>query len=322
MISPKIRPSWSLSSIASNAVAAPAIRSRTSALFRGEVSKTSAAKTRSRARKYAGCCEIAEVSRKKIGHAANWLTGTTNARSSISRRDMPLSSILPALDRKGDPTISSAFQFYFFYYVSVRDMALSNLRGLSLKIPLGTVVFRVIQLLSQGQLTLRQLTLYKPHVVGVFDSLDNRVLHVSGRHSLLKLITDSRHTLLDAHDVPVGQHVRGHVQHPPENSQIRSHQDTAVVEDRPPSHAPSSPRDLPAVHLDVVDRRKLGPYPQTPQTFNRPLRESTKDQLQIILWHKRMAFLERDRIVQITSIMIDSPASSETADHLGPCLLA
>src|SRR5436309_15244497 len=127
MISPKIRPSWSLSSIAKSAVAAPAIRSRTSALFRGEVSKTSAASTRSRARKYAGCWEIADVSRKNIGHAANWLTGTTNERSSISLRDMPLSCILPALDRKGDPTISTASQFYFFYCVSVRDTALSNL---------------------------------------------------------------------------------------------------------------------------------------------------------------------------------------------------
>src|SRR5437773_9219345 len=106
-------------------------------------------------RKYAGCWEIAEVSKKKIGQAANWLTGTTNERSSISLRDMPLSSILPALDRKGDPTISTAFQFYFFYCVSVRDTALSNLRMLSLKVPLGTVVFRVIQLLRQRQLTTR-----------------------------------------------------------------------------------------------------------------------------------------------------------------------
>src|SRR5437867_10166182 len=220
MISPKIRPSWSLSSIARSAVAAPAIRSRTSALFRGEVSNTSAARTSSRARKYAGCWEIAEVSRKKIGHAANWLTGTTNERSSISLRDMPLSSILPALDRKGDPTISTASQFYFFYCVSVRDTALSNLRGLSLKVPLGTAILGVIQLLRQRQLTTRQLALDKLYVVGVLDSPDNRILHVSGRHILLKLTTLRRHPLLNTCHVPVGQLGPGHVQHPPENSEV------------------------------------------------------------------------------------------------------
>src|SRR5206468_12437832 len=211
-------------SIASNAVAAPAIRSRTSALFRGEVSKTSAAKTRSRARKYAGCWEIADVSRKNIGHAANWLTGTTNERSSINRRDMPLSSILPALDRKGDPTISTASQFYFFYCVSVRDTALSNLRMLSLKVPLRAAILAVVQLLSQRQLTTRQPALHKPYVVGALDSPDNRIPHVPSRHIFLKLVADSRHSLLDARDVPVGQLDPGHVQHPPENSQVRSHQ--------------------------------------------------------------------------------------------------
>src|SRR5207247_4746454 len=167
------------------------------------------------ASKYVGCWEIADGSRKNIVHAANWLTGTTNERSSISLRDMPLSIILPALDRKGDPTISTAFQFYFFYCVSVRDTALSNLRMLSLKVPLGTVVFRVIQLLRQRQLSLRQLALDKLYVVGVLDSPDNRILHVSGRHVFLKLVADSRHSLLDPRDVPVDQLGHGHVQHPP-----------------------------------------------------------------------------------------------------------
>src|SRR5436309_8232092 len=322
MISPKIRPSWSLSSIAKSAVAAPAIRSRTSALFLGEVSKTSAASTKSRARKYAGCWEIADVSRKKIGHAANWLTGTTNERSSISLRDMPLSSILPALDRKGDPTISTASQFYFFYCVSVRDTALSNLRMLSLKVPLGSVVLTVVQLLRQRQLTTRQLALHKPYVVGALDSTDNRIPHFPGRHILLKLITHRRHPLLNTCHVPVGQLDPGHVQHPPENSQIRSHQDTAVVEDRPPPHAPSSPRDLSPIHLDIVDRLKLGADPETPQTLDRPLGESLEDQLEIIVRYERVVLLERDRIVQITSILIDSSAPCLTPDDLVPRLLA
>src|SRR5437867_6054530 len=220
MISPKIRPSWSLSNIAKSPVAAPAIKSRTSALFRGEVSKTSAAKTRSRARKYAGCWEIAEVSKKKIGHAANWLTGTTNERSSISLRDMPLSSILPALDRKGDPTISTASQFYFFYCVSVRDTALSNLRGLSLKVPLGSVVLTVVQLLRQRQLTTRQLALHKPYVVGALDSTDNRIPHFPFRHILLNLITHHRHPLLNTCYAPAGQLDPGHAQHLPDNSEV------------------------------------------------------------------------------------------------------
>src|SRR6266487_3755870 len=322
IISPKIRPSWSLSNIAKSAVAAPAIRSRTSALFRGEVSKTSAAKTRSRARKYAGCWEIAEVSRKKIGHAANWLTGATNERSSISLSDMTLRSIMTALDRKGDPTISTASQFYFFYCVSVRDTALSNLRMLSLKVPLRIAILTVVQLLSQRQLTTRQPSLHKPYVVGALDSPDNRVPHVAGRHILLKLITHRCHSLLDARYVPVGQLDPGHLQHPPEDSQIRSHQDTAVVEDGPPPHAPSSPRDLPPLHLDIVDRLKLGADPETPQTLDRPLGESLKDQLQIIVRYERVALLERDRIVQITSIMIDSSAPGKTADDLCPRLLA
>ena len=51
---------------------------------------TSAASTRSRARKYAGCWEIAEVRRKNIGQAANWLTGSRNDRISVSRNDRPL----------------------------------------------------------------------------------------------------------------------------------------------------------------------------------------------------------------------------------------
>src|SRR5207247_4966150 len=233
MISPKIRPSWSLSSIASNAVAAPAIRSRTSALCLGEVSKMYAASTKSRARKYAGCWEIADVSRKKIGHAANWLTGTTNERSSISLRDMPLSSILPALDRKGDPTISTASQFYFFYCVSVRDTVLSNLRMLSLKIPLGTVVFRVIQLLRQRQLSLRQLALDKLYVVGVLDSPDNRIPHVPGRHISPKLITHSRHPLLDTRHVPIGQRGPWHVQQPAQHTEISCHQPATLAASRP-----------------------------------------------------------------------------------------
>src|SRR5213080_4605264 len=133
---------------------------------------------------------------------------------------MPLSSILPALDRKGDPTISTASQFYFFYCVSVRDTALSNLCGLSLKVPLGTAILGVIQLLRQRQLTTRQLALDKPYVVGVLDSPDNRIPHVSGRHMFLKLLADSRHSLLDARDVPVGQLDRGHVQHPAENGEV------------------------------------------------------------------------------------------------------
>ncbi len=51
---------------------------------------TSEARTRSRARKYAGCWEIAEVRRKNIGQAANWLTGRRNDRISVSRSDRPL----------------------------------------------------------------------------------------------------------------------------------------------------------------------------------------------------------------------------------------
>ena len=51
---------------------------------------TSAASTRSRARKYAGCWEIAEVRRKNIGQAANWLTGSKNEPISVSRNDRPL----------------------------------------------------------------------------------------------------------------------------------------------------------------------------------------------------------------------------------------
>ncbi len=50
----------------------------------------SAARTRSRARKYAGCWEIADVRRKKIGHATNWLSGSRNDRISVSRMDRPL----------------------------------------------------------------------------------------------------------------------------------------------------------------------------------------------------------------------------------------
>src|SRR5207237_10784960 len=71
-------------------VVPPATKSRKSPLFRGDLSRTSAARTRSRARKYAGCWEIAEVSRKNIGHATNWLTGNRKDRISVSRRDRPL----------------------------------------------------------------------------------------------------------------------------------------------------------------------------------------------------------------------------------------
>src|SRR5437773_9967281 len=100
---------------------------------------------------------------------------------------MPLSSILPALDRKGDPTISTASQFYFFYCVSVRDTALSNLRRLSLKVPLGSVVLTVVQLLRQRQLTTRQLTPHKPYAVAALDSSDTRIPPFTRRQIFLTL---------------------------------------------------------------------------------------------------------------------------------------
>src|SRR5207237_3905728 len=82
-------PSTSPRNRARRVVVPPATKSRKSPLFRGDLSMTSAARTRSRARKYAGCWEIAEVSRKNIGHATNWLTGNRKDRISVSRRDRP-----------------------------------------------------------------------------------------------------------------------------------------------------------------------------------------------------------------------------------------
>jgi len=89
-IAPMMTPSRSLRNSARAVVAPPATKSRKSPLFRGDLSMRSAARTRSRARKYAGCWEIADVRRKKIGHATNWLSGSRNDRISVSRMDRPL----------------------------------------------------------------------------------------------------------------------------------------------------------------------------------------------------------------------------------------
>jgi len=71
---------------------------------------TSAARTRSRARKYAGCWEIAEVSRKNIGHATNWLTGNRNDRISVSRNDRPI------INCNGDRGIEKAIQLFLLLF--------------------------------------------------------------------------------------------------------------------------------------------------------------------------------------------------------------
>ncbi len=103
-------PFRSLRNSARTVVAPPATKSRKSPLFRGPLSMTSAARTRSRARKYAGCWEIAEVTRKNIGHATNWLTGRRKDRISVSRRDRPL------IHRSGGSGIEKATQLFLLRF--------------------------------------------------------------------------------------------------------------------------------------------------------------------------------------------------------------
>ena len=103
-------PSTLLRNSARSVVIPPATKSRKSPLFRGDLSTRSAARTRSRARKYAGCWEIAAVRRKNIGHATNWLTGKRNDRISVSRRDRPL------IHCSGDRGIEKAIQLFLLLF--------------------------------------------------------------------------------------------------------------------------------------------------------------------------------------------------------------
>src|SRR2546426_1615061 len=109
-IPPTATPSRSLRNNARTAVAPPATKSRKSPLFREDLSMTSAARTRSRAKKYAGSCEIAEVRRKNIGQAANWLIGSRNDRISVSRKERPL------IQCNGDRGIEKATQLFLLLF--------------------------------------------------------------------------------------------------------------------------------------------------------------------------------------------------------------
>ena len=84
---------------------------------------TSAARTRSRARKYAGCWEIAEVSRKNIGHATNWLTGRRKDRISVSRRDRPL------IHHGGGSHIEKATQLFLLLFGLIFPTASQSRHG-------------------------------------------------------------------------------------------------------------------------------------------------------------------------------------------------
>lgn len=96
----------------------------------------SAARTRSRARKYAGCWEIAEVRRKNIGQAANWLTGRRKDRISVSLSDGPL------IDHRSDREIEKATQLFllllgliFLTASQSRHRPVKSCSGLLLQVP-------------------------------------------------------------------------------------------------------------------------------------------------------------------------------------------
>src|SRR5437016_8581589 len=120
---PIATPSTSLRNRARRVVVPPATKSRKSPLFRGDLSMTSAARTRSRARKYAGCWEIAEVSRKNIGHATNWLTGNRKDSISVSRNDWPL------IDCSGDSGIEKATQLFLLLFGLIFPTASQSRHG-------------------------------------------------------------------------------------------------------------------------------------------------------------------------------------------------
>src|SRR2546427_3192239 len=116
-------PFRSLRNSARTVIALPATKSRKSPLFRGDLSMTSAARTRSRARKYAGCWEITEVRRKNVGHAMNWLTGRRNDRISVSRNDWPL------IHCSGESGIEKATQLFLLLFSLIFPTASQSRHG-------------------------------------------------------------------------------------------------------------------------------------------------------------------------------------------------